>query len=115
MSNEIRAGVSRYYGLDGDRIKSEIEKYLINGDIDAVSHFSKRLTSTLEEIEKEVIGKGGDVKYCAGDNLLFSGDFSLPSCEGLLNLFYIRTGHTASVGIGDTSTEVYLALSLAKS
>jgi hypothetical protein len=115
MSNDIQTGISRYYGLDGDRIKSEIEKYLINGDVNAVSHFSKQLTSTLAEIEKKVINKGGDVKYCSGDNIFFSADFSPSDCEELLNLFLSQTGLTASIGIGNTSTEVYLALRLAKS
>ncbi len=113
---DVQPEASRLYGLlDGDRITSVIEKYLIRGEIEKVSRFSKQLTSTLEEIKQKVIEQGGKVEYCAGDNILFSGKFRVSWCEGLLKLFYAQTGCTASIGIGDTSAEFYLALKLAKS
>lgn len=115
MSNNIQTSASHYYGLDGDRVKSEIEKYLIGGEIDTVSRLSKQLTLTLENIEKVVIGKGGDVKYCAGDNIFFSAQLTHNQCQELLDLFYSQTNLTASLGIGDTSADVYLALRFAKS
>jgi minimal CRISPR polymerase domain len=105
---------SYFYGLDGDRITNVIEDYLFRGDVDEVRRFSKLLTSTLEEIKQKVIGEGGRVEYCAGDNILFYGKFSDSWCEGLLGLFYARTGCTASIGIGATSAEFCLALKRAK-
>jgi GTP cyclohydrolase III len=104
-----------YYGLDGDRIESAMEAYLIKGEIDALSSLSRQITSTIEEIMQRVLEKGGKVIYCAGDNILFYGHFSSSWCEEMLDLFRTRTGQTASIGIGDTTAEFYLALKLAKS
>jgi GTP cyclohydrolase III len=104
-----------FYGLDGDKIESAIEACLIQGEIDVLRSLSERITSTLEEITQKVIEKGGKVIYCAGDNILFYGQFSNRWCEEMIDLFRTRTGQTASIGIGNTSTEFFLALKLAKS
>ena len=104
-----------FYGLDGDRIESAIEACLIKGEVDVLRSFSERITSTLEEIMQKVIDKGGKVIYCAGDNILFHGQFSNRWCEEMIDLFQTRTGQTASLGIGNTTAEFYLALKLAKS
>ena len=104
-----------FYGLDGDRIESAIEAYLIKGEVDVLRSFSERIASTLEEIMQKVIEKGGKVIYCAGDNILFHGQFSNRWCEEIIGLFQTRTGQTASIGIGNTTAEFYLALKLAKS
>lgn len=106
---------SCFYGLDGDKIESAIEERLIKGDIDELRTLSERITYTLEEIMQKVIDKGGKVIYCAGDNILFYGKFSNQWCEEMIDLFRIRTGQTASIGIGSTTAEFYLALKLAKS
>ncbi len=104
-----------FYGLDGDRIESAIEAYLIKGEIDALHSLSELITSTLEEIAQKVKDKGGKVIYCAGDNILFHGQFTNRWCQEMIDLFHTRTGQTASIGIGDTTAEFYLALKLAKS
>ena len=112
---DLQVNTSYFYGLDGDRITNVIEDYLFRGDIDEAKRFSESLTSTLAEIKQKVINEGGRVEYCAGDNILFYGKFSDSWCEGLLKLFYARTGCTASVGVGATTAEFCLALKRAKS
>jgi minimal CRISPR polymerase domain len=104
-----------FYGLDGDNIEKFMEAYLIKEEINALSNFSLQVTSALEEIRQKVASGGGQVLYCAGDNITFRGLFSDDWCEEVINLFRIRTGCTASMGIGDTALEFYLALKLAKS
>lgn len=112
---EVRSDAMGFYSFDGDNIESVIEAYLIRGNIDAVGQFSAQITSTLEEIVQKIFDGGGIVIYCAGDNILFRGQFSNHWCEEILGLFLSRTRRTASMGIGDTAIECYLALKIAKS
>jgi hypothetical protein len=103
-----------FYGLDGDHIEKTIDAYLIKNEIDALSNFSAQITSTLEEIRQKVVSEGGRVLYCAGDNIAFCGQFSDHWCKEVIELFRVWTGCTASIGIGNTALEFYLALKLAK-
>jgi GTP cyclohydrolase III len=113
--SQAQTEMTYFYCLDGDNIEKAIEAYLIKGEINTLGDFSAQVTSTLEEIMQKVVSDGGRVIYCAGDNIAFCGLFSEHWCEELIDLFRVRTGCTASLGIGDTSLEFYLALKLAKS
>jgi hypothetical protein len=104
----------RIYCLDGDNVSVRMEAGLINNEIIQVSQFSSQLTLTLENIRELVTQECGEVAYCAGDNILFLGQFDSTICEKLLAIFYKQTGCTASMGIGNTSREAYLALKTAK-
>jgi hypothetical protein len=103
-----------FYCLDGDEIGSIIDGHLIRCEIDAASHFSNLLTSTLEEIREIVIEKGIEVKYCAGDNIMMYGCFNSECCQTLIDLFHKRVGRTASMGIGCTAANCWFALQFAK-
>jgi hypothetical protein len=104
-----------YYGFDVDSAKKIIEGFIFSEETEALSHFSTQLLETLREIEQEVIKQEGKIIYSAGDNILFYGKFDESWCQEILHSFKQKTGYSASIGIGKTVTEFYLALRLAKS
>ncbi|GAC1364985.1 MAG: hypothetical protein NVS2B12_23760 [Ktedonobacteraceae bacterium] len=104
----------KFYGLDGDKIGSIVESYIITDEIEALSLFSDSVSRVLEEIKADIIARGGSIIFCAGDSILFKGQFDGGWCMSILALFVSATKQTASLGIGDTPTAAYLALKLAK-
>lgn len=106
--------LDKIYGLDGDKVGGIIDAHFIRDEVNALGIFSEKVASVMEEIRKTVIQDKGTVVFCAGDSILFQGNFENHWCERILALFQIRTGCTASMGVGDTATEAYLGLKLAK-
>lgn len=107
--------IKKIYGIDGDKVGGAIDAYFIRNDINALGVFSAKVASAMEKIRSAVIQGNGTVVFCAGDSILFKGNFEDFWCEKILNLFLSGTGCTASMGVGYTATEAYLALKLAKS
>jgi hypothetical protein len=104
----------KVYGLDGDKVGGMIDAYFIRNEIDALGKFSANVAAAMEEIRESVIYSNGKVVFCAGDSILFQGYFENHWCDKVLALFKSMTGCTASMGVGDTATEAYLGLKLAK-
>ena len=104
----------KVYGLDGDKVGGMIDAYFIRNEIDALGKFSRKVADAMEEIRKTVIQSNGTVVFCAGDSILFQGYFENHWCDEVLSLFKNMTGCTASMGVGNTATEAYLGLKLAK-
>jgi len=104
----------KFYGFDGDRIGKRIETLLIKGEIIDIGKFSNDISTALERISETIVQQGGKVIFCGGDSIMFQGQFENTFCEELLALFLKLTGCTASMGIGASSTDAYLALKLAK-
>lgn len=104
----------KYYGLDGDKIGSIIEAHIVKDESDALSTFSHNVSMALEAIRADVLQKKGFVVFCAGDSILFQGQFDVDWCKHTLSTFVSTTGRTASLGVGDTMMASYLALKLAK-
>ncbi len=114
MTQKIYNEGVKFYGLDGDKIGSIIEFYIIKNDMDALSLFSNMVSRVLAEIREAILQNSGMVIFCAGDSILFNGQFDDAWCEKMLEKFVLATGRTASLGVGDSSTTAYLALKLAK-
>lgn len=110
----VQDEVKKVYGLDGDKVGGAIDAYFIRNEISAMSSFSAKVASAMDEIRSTVVQDHGMVIFCAGDSILFQGNFEDHWCEKILNLFLTITGRTASMGVGYTATEAYLALKLAK-
>lgn len=106
--------IKKVYGIDGDKIGGIIDAHFIRNEINALNTFSATVASAMEEIKNTVVESNGIVIFCAGDSILFLGDFERAWCEKILDIFLKRTERTASMGVGDTATEAYLALKLAK-
>jgi len=104
----------KFYGLDGDKIGSLVESYIIKNEIDVLSNFSRSVSKILAEIKDDVVQRRGSVIFCAGDSILFNGQFDDAWCWKILDDFVSATGCTASLGVGDSSMTAYLALKLAK-
>jgi len=104
----------RYFGLDGDNIGRYIELLLIQNKVVETKKFSEKIVQALEDIKKEVIKRSGDIIFCSGDSILFSGDFDNKFAEKILADFHRKTGRTASMGIGINMAKTYLGLKLAK-
>jgi nucleotidyltransferase/DNA polymerase involved in DNA repair len=105
---------NKVYGIDGDKVGGLIDALFIRNEINAMSVFSAKVASAMDEIRNAVIQGKGSVVFCAGDSILFQGNFEEHWCEKILHLFLTMTGLTASMGVGNTATEAYLALKLAK-
>ncbi len=106
--------IKKVYGIDGDKVGAVIDAHFIRNEIDALGVFSAKVAVAMEEIRNIVVQGSGRVVFCAGDSILFQGNFDDSWCEEILDLFQALTGCTASMGVGDTATEAYLALKLAK-
>lgn len=105
----------KYIGLDGDSIGKHIERILIEEDVDELEEFSLSVKNALSEIEKVVNQKKGKVIFSGGDSILFRGDFDIEFTENILDIFHKKTGKTASIGLGESTSEAYLGLKIAKS
>jgi len=104
----------QFYGIDGDKVGSKVEYYLVENKVEELGNFSKNVINALESIKDIVINNDGKVIFCAGDSILFAGIFNDEKCSKMLNIFLVATGCTASMGVGNTSLQTYLALKLAK-
>lgn len=104
----------KVYGLDGDKVGGMIDAYFIRNEIDILGTFSNKVAIAMEEIRKTVVQNNGTVVFCAGDSILFQGNFENQWCDEILTFFKSMTGCTASMGVGNTATEAYLGLKLAK-
>jgi hypothetical protein len=113
MHNSSREA-EKIYGIEGDKVGGLIDALFIRNEIHAMSVFSAKVATAMDEIRSEVLQGKGSVVFCAGDSILFQGSFEEHWCEKVLHLFLTMTGRTASMGIGNTATEAYLALKLAK-
>src|SRR6266702_4344093 len=112
--NDFQQKNARFYGLDGDKIGAMIEAYIIKEEIGNLSNFSKKVENALEDIKEIILKENGNIIFCAGDSILFTGNFTNHWCENILSHFHSVTGRTVSLGTGNTLIEAYLALKLAK-
>ncbi|MEN0004621.1 MAG: mCpol domain-containing protein [Bacteroidota bacterium] len=103
-----------YLGLDGDSIGRVIESYLITNKPDKLNEFSLSISNAISEISDIVRDNEGTVIFYGGDSILYKGALNKELGEKILKVFFERTGKTASIGIGKTTTESYLAMKLAK-
>lgn len=103
-----------YYGIDGDKIGRKIETMFIKGEEDNIKQFSKLIEYSINQLEEIIVNSEGIIIFAGGDSILFKGNFSENFCEKLLEKFIEITGCTASMGIGDSLTETFLSMKIAK-
>lgn len=104
-----------YVSLDANLIGKKIEKFILGEELEELAVFSKRLSETVNMIEKSILSMGGQVYMAAGDNVL--AKISRENLEELVTVWKdnIPTElFSFSVGIGDTAVEAYLAIKYAK-
>jgi nucleotidyltransferase/DNA polymerase involved in DNA repair len=105
-----------FLGIDGDRVGAQLEALIVTGDLRGAATLSENVGRAVEEIKQAVVSFGGTVIFAGADSIL--AETSAPAdrkqCRHLGRIFFEITGCTASVGIGRTPVEAYLALKLAK-
>jgi hypothetical protein len=111
-------GKKMYYGLDGDNTGQILEELFFSAKNE--NHFKKvsqSISKAIARIRNSIIAKAGknSIVFEAGDDLLFTGDFSRDELESMQGIYSSETsGLTCSVGYGNSFQEVYLALKRAK-
>lgn len=103
-----------FFGLDGDRIGRKVVAFFIKNDINELKKFSNNIEEALLSIKKIAEEKGGKIIYCTGDSILFYGAIDPSFGDKMVEIFKKSTSQNASVGIGNSMTNAYLGLTLAK-
>ncbi len=101
-----------YFAIDGDRVGSKIELYLLQNDEQGLASFSARLTAAIDSAARSLEERGCTIIFVGGDSILAKAPASvLDRVEVLPQM----PGITFSRGIGNTCRDAYLALKYAKS
>jgi hypothetical protein len=103
---------------DGDRVRTRVESYLLRGELDQLSEFSKSLAGAVAAVASNAEAQlAAKVVVAAGDDI----HLPLPLCrynrdylEQALLDFKNLCGTSLSVGVGTTVESAYVALRLAK-
>ena len=107
-------GSPSYMAIDGDDVGSRIERFLLEDDADSASRLSCKISRALNASVRILRSHGLEVVMHAGDNLLASGGKEAID-RSLKELRKVRWPGTLSVGIGNNTSDAYLALKYAKS
>ena len=100
-----------YVSVDGDDIGREIERALLEGDVDAAVLTSRTVAAALDGLAERLGAEGFDVLFASGDSLLARG----PSRSlSWLGEHLARLGVSFSGGLGDSPALAHLALRSAK-
>lgn len=103
-----------YYGLDGDKVGAVIEVLLIRGEVEKLRQFSLQITEAINTMGQKIKQAGGKIVFCAADSILYYGDIDKSANQELLKVFKEKTNCTASIGVGLTTAEAYMALKISK-
>ena len=101
-----------FTAVDGDNIGRIIEKYIIENDEQKLRAFSEYVENYFSNLSLKLKDLGGDIIFCAGDNLLCKFHNKLQ--ESLKKIIKPENSFTISIGIGKTLIETFLALKYAK-
>jgi hypothetical protein len=109
----------RYYiAVDGDDVGRSIERLVLTNDCQGLSAFAAKYRSAVHWLTSVLIDSfQGNALLSDGDSVLIEAHapaFSAHRLTALSEEFAKLSGHTLSIGIGDTMREAYLALKLAK-
>lgn len=101
--------------VDGDRVGAQIEGAVAAGDLVVAARLSDVVGRAIIEVVRLLEAHGGRVVFVGGDNVLAHAPATDEMIAELLACYAHLTGMTASVGVGTSSNEAYLALKIAKS
>ncbi len=108
--------MNTYISIDGNRIGSKVEAYLIANDVEGLVRFSQGVERARQVIETQLRTSGITILFSSGDSVLAATElpFTLKEGEELAQCFEDLCGCVAAVGIAYTLCDVYLAIKLAK-
>jgi len=105
-----------YISIDGNRIGSKVESYLIANDGQGLVQFSQGVEAARKAVEAYLRSLDARILFSSGDSVLAMTEqpFAKHTGDELAQLFQVTAGCPAAVGIAHTLREVYLAIKLAK-
>lgn len=108
MNNNI------FISIDGNNTGSIIQKYILSNELEKLNEFSSNLTAVIHCITRFIEKEKGIVYLTGGDNIL--AYIPLYNLDNIINIVKDLTlkEFTFSIGIGNSSTDAYLALKYAK-
>lgn len=108
MNNNI------FISIDGNNTGSIIQKYILSNELEKLNEFSSNLTTAIHCITKFIKKEKGIVYLTGGDNIL--AYIPLSNLDNIINIVKDMEPEeiTFSIGIGNSSTDAYLALKYAK-
>lgn len=110
--------VKYYIAIDGDDVGRSIERLVLLNDGQGLSDFSAKYRCAIRWLTSVLIDSlQGTALLSDGDSILIevhTPSYSADRLAALSKEFVQLSGHTVSIGIGDTMRRAYLALKLAK-
>lgn len=108
MNNNI------FISIDGNNTGSIIQKYILSNELEKLNEFSSNLTTAIHCITKFIEKEKGIVYLTGGDNILaYIPSSNLNNIINIVKDMELKD-FTFSIGIGNSSTDAYLALKYAK-
>lgn len=102
-----------FLAADGDNIGSEIEKYIILCDSEALSRYWKDVSRIVASIERKLRKYQAKIILCGGDSIL--AELQDENAQKIVRELFSKIQHiTFSVGTGTTMREAFVALKIAK-
>jgi len=103
----------KFIAINGDDVGGKIGGAIASDNHEELSKITGGLKEAHAKIEEWVESKGGEVITSAGDEAIFkipADAFDFDEIEGLKDEYANQSGHSATVGIGDSMSEASKAL-----
>lgn len=115
MAHANSSGTYLYF--DGDDVGAAIELRLLESDIDGASEISARVSSSVQELSRQLESLlGATIVFAAGDEVLarLTHEVDVARVDILRKQFLAESGLTISCGIGRDPKQATLSLHVAK-
>jgi len=103
-----------WISIDGDKIGKTVEKYLLEGNLETLSFYSRKVKDIVGQIEEILIMNQAIIIVSAGDEIISHSVDEHLDIHGIIKKS-ISDDITFSCGIGTTCQLSFLALKYAKS
>lgn len=103
----------KFVAINGDDVGGKIGGAIASDNHEELSKITGNLKEAHGKIEEWVEGKGGEVITSAGDECIFkipADSYDFDEVESLKDEYANQSGHSATIGIGDSMSEASKAL-----
>ena len=115
---EGRLGTRYFFGIDGDDTGRHLEDlFQRSAEGHEFAIYSKRISKAINIVSKQAKQPplSAEIRFCAGDDLLFEGHYDEAALKSLQDLFFEHSGgNTCSIGYGISPKDAYVAMKMAK-
>ena len=103
-----------FISIDGNNTGSILQKYILSNELEKLREFSSNLIMTIQYITQFIEKEKGKIYLTGGDNILaYIPSTNLDNIIDIVKNIELKD-FTFSIGIGNSSTDAYLALKYAK-